>query len=106
MFLMSYLEWGKVRKGPRMIKVVSNSIGTSRLCFSRSRTDIGNYIRLILQHAMSVMGISQDDQYNVMYIVAGILHMGNITFKEHNNYAAIVDDECEFNLTFCSSMIL
>ena len=48
------------------------------------------------QHAMSVMGISEDDQYNVMCIVAGILHMGNITFTEQNNYAAIANDECKF----------
>ena len=45
---------------------------------------------------MSVMGISENDQYNVMCIVAGILHMGNITFREQNNYAAISDDECKF----------
>lgn len=43
---------------------------------------------------MSVMGISQDDQENVMYIVAGILHLGNIAFREHNNYAAVADDQC------------
>ena len=45
---------------------------------------------------MSVMGISENDQYNVMCIVAGILHMGNITFREQNNYAAISDDECKY----------
>ena len=44
---------------------------------------------------MSVMNISEDDQYNVMCIVAGILHMGNITFREQNNYAAISNDECK-----------
>ena len=45
---------------------------------------------------MSVMGISENDQYNVMCIVAGILHMGNITFREQNNYAAISDAECKY----------
>ncbi len=51
--------------------------------------------KCLFQHAMSVMGISEDDQYNVMCIVAGILHMGNITFREQNNYAAIVNNECK-----------
>ena len=46
-----------------------------------------------LQHAMTVMGLSEDDQYNVLVIVAGILHLGNICFVEHGNYAAIADDE-------------
>ena len=42
---------------------------------------------------MTVMGLSEDDQYNVLVIVAGILHLGNIGFVEHGNYAAIADDE-------------
>ena len=54
---------------------------------------------------MSVMGISEDDQYNVMCIVAGILHMGNITFREQNNYAAIVNDECKLKSIFQYSTI-
>ena len=42
---------------------------------------------------MNVMGLSEDNQYNVLVIVAGILHLGNIGFVEHGNYAAIADDE-------------
>jgi len=43
---------------------------------------------------MGVMGLSEDDQYNVLSIVAGVLHLGNIDFVEHGNYASIRDREC------------
>uniref|UniRef100_A0A674NPW9 Osteoclast-stimulating factor 1 n=1 Tax=Takifugu rubripes TaxID=31033 RepID=A0A674NPW9_TAKRU len=40
-------------------------------------------------HAMSVVGISADGRAMVLQIVAGILHLGNITFREAGNYAAV-----------------
>ncbi|KAK2153501.1 hypothetical protein LSH36_295g04091 [Paralvinella palmiformis] len=40
-------------------------------------------------HAMSVMDIGIDDQYSVLTLVAGILHLGNISFVEQANYAAV-----------------
>lgn len=51
----------------------------------------------MFQHAMTVMGISEDDQYNVLSIVAGVLHLGNISFVEQGNYAGIADSQCEYN---------
>uniref|UniRef100_A0A8C9WIB0 Osteoclast-stimulating factor 1 n=1 Tax=Scleropages formosus TaxID=113540 RepID=A0A8C9WIB0_SCLFO len=42
--------------------------------------------------AMNVVGLSVDEQDAVLQIVAGILHLGNITFREEGNYA-VVDDE-------------
>ena len=48
---------------------------------------------------MSVMGISIEDQYSVLTLVAGILHLGNISFVEQdNNYAAVQDDSCKLNI--------
>jgi len=44
---------------------------------------------------MTVMGINEDDQYNVLSIVAGVLHLGNLVFKEQGNYAAVQDTQCE-----------
>ncbi|KAL5481739.1 hypothetical protein EMCRGX_G021967 [Ephydatia muelleri] len=44
------------------------------------------------RHAMSVMGIDQETQTNILNIVAGILHLGNISFTEHGNYAVPEDD--------------
>ncbi|ESN91739.1 hypothetical protein HELRODRAFT_165806 [Helobdella robusta] len=44
-------------------------------------------------HAMSVMGMSETDQFNVMSLTAAILHLGNIFFQELNNYAAIQSPE-------------
>ncbi|KAM9851924.1 myosin IEb [Aulostomus maculatus] len=39
--------------------------------------------------AMSVVGLSLEDQDSVLQLVAGILHLGNISFREENNYAVI-----------------
>ncbi|KAF7668880.1 hypothetical protein LDENG_00278050 [Lucifuga dentata] len=44
-------------------------------------------------HAMSVIGISQQDRAMVLQIVAGVLHLGNITFREAGNYAAVESEE-------------
>uniref|UniRef100_A0A3P8UKW5 Myosin IEb n=1 Tax=Cynoglossus semilaevis TaxID=244447 RepID=A0A3P8UKW5_CYNSE len=39
--------------------------------------------------AMSVVGLSIEDQDSVLQIIAGILHLGNISFREENNYAVV-----------------
>ena len=42
--------------------------------------------------------MSEENQMNVLQAVAGILHLGNITFVENGNYAVIEDEQCEFNV--------
>ncbi|XP_048850057.1 unconventional myosin-Ie-like isoform X1 [Brienomyrus brachyistius] len=42
--------------------------------------------------AMSVVGLSEDEQSAVLQIVAGILHLGNIAFREEAN-CAVADSE-------------
>uniref|UniRef100_A0A9J8AY27 Osteoclast-stimulating factor 1 n=1 Tax=Cyprinus carpio carpio TaxID=630221 RepID=A0A9J8AY27_CYPCA len=44
-------------------------------------------------HAMEVIGISGMDRSLVLQIVAGILHLGNVGFREAGNYAAVENDE-------------
>ena len=44
---------------------------------------------------MEVMNISGETQANVLHIVAGILHLGNISFNEDGNYAVPEDDGCK-----------
>ncbi|XP_051234466.1 unconventional myosin-Ie isoform X2 [Dicentrarchus labrax] len=44
-------------------------------------------------HAMEVIGISAEDRSMVLQIVAGVLHLGNITFREAGNYAAVESEE-------------
>ncbi|XP_061452006.1 unconventional myosin-Ie isoform X4 [Rhineura floridana] len=44
-------------------------------------------------HAMNVIGIFAEEQAQVLEIVAGILHLGNISFKEVGNYAAVESEE-------------
>ena len=45
---------------------------------------------------MDVIGISDYDQVSVLQIVAGVLHLGNISFVEQGNYAMPNDDECMY----------
>ncbi|KAI4900186.1 hypothetical protein NFI96_017675, partial [Prochilodus magdalenae] len=44
-------------------------------------------------HAMDVIGISREDRTLVLQIVAGVLHLGNISFREAGNYAAVESEE-------------
>lgn len=52
---------------------------------------------------MEVMNISGETQGNVLNIVAGILHLGNISFNEDGNYAVPEDDGCKkcLYMTLC-----
>ena len=45
---------------------------------------------------MDVIGITDEEQASVVQIVAGVLHLGNISFDEQGNYAVPCDDECMF----------
>lgn len=57
---------------------------------------------------MDVIGISGMDRALVLQIVAGILHLGNINFREAGNYAAVENDECMYldfsNLSFAEPL--
>ena len=44
---------------------------------------------------MSVVGLSSEDQDSVLQLVAAILHLGNISFREENNYAVVESQDCE-----------
>ena len=50
----------------------------------------------VFQHAMQVVGLDEDCREDIVSVVAGILHLGNITFVEKGNYAAIADPGCKF----------
>ncbi|CAN8005135.1 unnamed protein product, partial [Ixodes hexagonus] len=43
--------------------------------------------------AMTVMGMSEDEQTQFLHVVMGVLHMGMITFVEKGNYAVVEDDQ-------------
>lgn len=49
----------------------------------------------LYQEAMSVVGLTGDEQDLVLQLVAGILHLGNISFREENNYAVVESQDCE-----------
>lgn len=51
-------------------------------------------VYLCPQEAMSVVGLSLEDQDSVLQLVAGILHLGNISFREENNYAVVESQNC------------
>uniref|UniRef100_A0A8C7N2E9 Osteoclast-stimulating factor 1 n=1 Tax=Oncorhynchus kisutch TaxID=8019 RepID=A0A8C7N2E9_ONCKI len=42
---------------------------------------------------LHLVGLSVDDQDMVMQIVAGILHLGNIAFREEGNYAVVESED-------------
>ena len=44
---------------------------------------------------MTVIGIAEETQSVVFSIVAGIMHIGNIAFREDGNYAVPTDDGCK-----------
>lgn len=48
-----------------------------------------------LQEAMQVIGIPGDIQTQVLQIIAGILHLGNVSFVEAGNYAQVESTDCE-----------
>ena len=52
---------------------------------------------------MEVMGVTGETQANVFNIVAGILHLGNISFAEKGNYAVPEDDGCKSSSSSSSS---
>lgn len=55
---------------------------------------------------MDVVGISTEDRAMVLQIVAGVLHLGNITFREAGNYAAVESEECKWTRTCFSVRVI
>lgn len=47
---------------------------------------------------MSVIGISEEQQFDLFRLVSAVLHIGNITFVEDRNFAAVQSNECEREL--------
>jgi len=52
---------------------------------------------------MNVMGLDADGINDILTVVAGILHLGNISFVEQGNYAVPEDDGCMHALTYVAS---
>jgi len=44
---------------------------------------------------MSVIGVNEYDQENILKLVAAILHLGNVTFTEERNFARVEDEQCK-----------
>lgn len=38
-------------------------------------------------NAMRIINISETDKFNILKIIAGVLHLGSIAFKSEGNYA-------------------
>jgi len=49
---------------------------------------------------MQVMGLDSDAISDILGVVAGILHLGNIAFVEQGNYAIPEDDGCMESINF------
>ncbi|KAK0425813.1 hypothetical protein QR680_009401 [Steinernema hermaphroditum] len=44
-------------------------------------------------HAMSVVGIDDERQVQILQLVAAVLHLGNVGFVEQRNYAAVENEQ-------------
>ena len=53
---------------------------------------------------MTVVGLSEEIQSIVFSIVAGVMHLGNIAFREDGNYAVPSDDGCKKELSIISEI--
>jgi myosin heavy subunit len=58
-----------------------------------------------VKDAMTVCGIKPEDQTSIFQIVSGILHLGNVSFVESGNAAAIRDDNGAFCLLTKTSFV-
>lgn len=47
---------------------------------------------------MDVVGLDPETQMSVLQIVAGILHLGNITFRENGNRVVVEDKDCKLEV--------
>ena len=43
---------------------------------------------------MKIININESDQFSIFRIIAGILHLGNISFKSNGNYAQPEQNDC------------
>ncbi len=57
-------------------------------CFHAEGIDDSKEFHDVL-NAMKIVNISESDQMSIFKIIAGILHLGNITFTSNGNYAQI-----------------
>jgi myosin-1 len=51
---------------------------------------------------MSVMGMTEHEQSNILQVVAGVLHLGNVTFREKGNYSEIEKQDSKFMYCICN----
>ena len=78
----------------------------------KTKIPLSGHILFVFQHAMEVVGLDADCREDILSVVAGILHLGNITFVEQGNYAAIADPGCKcltqrsFFLLYCETALL
>jgi len=45
--------------------------------------------------AMSVIGLNQQEQFDILRVVAAILHLSNVTFVDSRNFAVVQDERCK-----------
>ena len=56
--------------------------------------DNRDYVEMM--EAMATMDMSAEEQSEVLQVVSGILHLGNVMFREEGNERAVVEtDQCK-----------
>jgi len=47
-------------------------------------------------NAMNIIRLNEAEKFNIFRLIAGILHLGNVTFVSDGNYAQHKSVECNF----------
>ena len=56
--------------------------------------------------AMTVIGLNEDEQKNVLQLTAAILHLGNISFVESRNFAIVQDERCNYDFYYANGLCM
>jgi myosin heavy subunit len=76
-------------------KVFDSIIMAQKISGKASKINNKNYIKVLFMSfltAMNVIGITQAEQRDIFRILAAILHLGNVQFRESGNYACVSDN--------------
>lgn len=52
------------------------------------------------------MGIKDAEVTDILRLVAGVLHIGNIQFVENGNYSQVADKSCKFLTNYFSQYLV
>ena len=91
--------------GPPLQRASSFRYLNRSKCFDADGSNVEEWGRT--KHAMAVMGITQQEQESIWSVVAAILHLGNVGFREsdHNDPVHPADDASKEHLDTVAKLL-